>query len=79
MSYNVIMLINREDAEFLNEGLDDDNKVAFQNKGGDEFFTYDDTDVSALDPNKYFTSTISQSVVDGSGLITKNRTIFPRP
>lgn len=77
MSYEVFKVADRETAELLNTGLDDDNKVAFINKSGDQFWVRNDADMSAIDPTKYSSITISQDDVDGSLPITKLRRIYP--
>lgn len=79
MSYNVFILASRTVAEQLNENLPDGLKVAFQDAKGDEFFAYEDTDMSNIPSTKYQLGTVSQSVVDGSGIVSKDRKMFPRP
>lgn len=75
MDYDVIILKDRETAEFLNEGLDDDTKVAFEDATG-RFFTYTTTDLSTLNPSNFSPIQISQSVVDGTLPVLKRRKMF---
>lgn len=75
MDYDVIILKDRETAEFLNEGLDDDTKVAFEDAQG-RYYTYTNTDLSAINPANYSPVQISQSVVDGTLPVLKRRKMF---
>lgn len=66
------------DALALNEGLDDDNKVAFRNADGTEFYIKDPNEYpTTLPSSKYVITEITQDVVDGSLPITKTRRIYP--
>lgn len=67
-----------EDGLRLNEGLNDDQKVAFQNADGTEFYIKDpETYPTDLPSSKYEIKTISQSVVDGTLPIPKPRRLYP--
>lgn len=76
-TFDVYKLTDRQTAEELNSGLDDDNKVAFQDELGTTFFARYDTDMSSVDVSKYSQSTITQADVDGSLPVTKLRRIYP--
>lgn len=78
MSNYIVGIIAESDALALNEGLDDDNKVAFQNEDATEFYIKDpDKYITTLSPTKYVIGNISQSVVDGSLPVTKKKRIYP--
>lgn len=76
-TFDVYKLTDRQTAEELNQGLDDDNKVAFQDETGSVFYARIDADMSAIDISKYTQSTITQDDVDGSLPVTKLRRIYP--
>lgn len=78
MSDFSVAVIKRPEALLLNEGLDDDNKVAFEDETGNNFYTYIDVAEERLSEDVFVRDTISQSVVDGTAPVRKNRIIFPR-
>lgn len=66
------------DAMALNDGLDDDNKVAFQNADRTEFYIKDPNEYpTTLPSSKFVITEITQDVVDGSTPAVKPRRIYP--
>ena len=77
MSY-IVGLISHADALALNDGLNDDDKTAFQNAEGTEFYIKDPENYpTTLPSSKYEIKEITQSVVDGSFPVTKGKRIYP--
>lgn len=78
MEKHTVAQIEESDALALNDGLDDNNKVAWQNADRTAFYIKDPSVYpTSLDSSKYFVTEISQSVVDGSFPATKPIRIYP--
>lgn len=78
MSDFIVAKITEEDALALNQGLSDDDKVAFQNDNGTEFWIKDPNDYpTTLPSSKYEVKLISKAEVDGSFPVTKRKRIYP--
>lgn len=66
------------DAMALNDGLDDDNKTAFQTEDRTEFYIKDPNVYhTTLPSSKYVITEITQDVVDGTSPAVKKRNIYP--
>lgn len=77
MTY-IVGVILEVDADALNDGLNDDEKTAFQNADGTEFYIKDPVEYpTTLPSSKYEIKEISQSVVDGSFPYVKKRRVYP--
>lgn len=77
MNY-IVGVIAKTDALALNNGLDDDNKPAFQNASGTEFYIKDPNNYpTSLPSSKYVIKTITQGVVDGTLPVVKSKRIYP--
>lgn len=78
MSKYTVGQIAEVDALALNEGLDDDNKVAWQNADRTEFYIKDPNEYpTTLPSSKYVITEITQSVVDGTLPVVKTKRIYP--
>lgn len=78
MSDFIVAKITEEDALLLNEGLDDDNKVAFQNADRTEFYIKDPNEYpTTLPSSKYEIKTLTKTEVNGTLPVTKYRRIYP--